>query len=333
MNPNIQSSSEWPALFEASEQADLSSFVAENSQEVEQALENDGIVLFRGFSVGDADDFDRFVKAISTARMDYVYGSTPRTAVGNKIFTATEYPANKEIPLHSEVSYHTEWPLRLALCCIVPASTGGATPVADLRKVTTTLGEEFVNTFTERKVRYVRHYHPHIDVPWQQVFRTDSKKEVARFCTANAIDFEWLDNEVLRTSQICQGTIEHPKTQEIFFFNQAHLFHISGIEADKAEAMREMFGESMLPRNAYFGDGEEIPAEAIRKIADAYESAAVDLNWQQGDVALLDNLRVAHGRRTFTGERRILAALMDPSIGERFPLPRSTQKKSWWKIW
>jgi alpha-ketoglutarate-dependent taurine dioxygenase len=34
------------------------------------------------------------------------------------------------------------------------------------------------------------------------------------------------------------------------------------------------------------------------------------LHWQQGDVALVDNYRVMHGRRPFEGERRLLASLV-----------------------
>ena len=40
------------------------------------------------------------------------------------------------------------------------------------------------------------------------------------------------------------------------------------------------------------------------------EELTVDLQWQQGDVALVDNLRVMHGRRPFEGERRVLASLV-----------------------
>ena len=44
------------------------------------------------------------------------------------------------------------------------------------------------------------------------------------------------------------------------------------------------------------------------EIAELTESHAADLEWQRGDLALLDNHRVQHGRRPFGGRRQILVA-------------------------
>jgi hypothetical protein len=59
-----------------------------------------------------------------------------------------------------------------------------------------------------------------------------------------------------------------------------------------------------------FGDGTAIDADAMATAIRLAETLTVDLQWQQGDVALIDNLRVMHGRRAFAGERRVLASLM-----------------------
>jgi alpha-ketoglutarate-dependent taurine dioxygenase len=37
------------------------------------------------------------------------------------------------------------------------------------------------------------------------------------------------------------------------------------------------------------------------------------VQWSKGDVLMLDNITVAHGRQPFTGSRRILVAMADPS--------------------
>ena len=35
-----------------------------------------------------------------------------------------------------------------------------------------------------------------------------------------------------------------------------------------------------------------------------------DMPWQRGDVVLVDNYVTMHGRRTFTGTRKVLASLV-----------------------
>jgi alpha-ketoglutarate-dependent taurine dioxygenase len=38
----------------------------------------------------------------------------------------------------------------------------------------------------------------------------------------------------------------------------------------------------------------------------------VEFEWRAGDVLLLDNMLVAHGRRPYSGPRKILTALAEP---------------------
>ena len=40
------------------------------------------------------------------------------------------------------------------------------------------------------------------------------------------------------------------------------------------------------------------------------EELTFDTPWQTGDVALVDNFVAMHGRRTFTGTRKVLASLV-----------------------
>lgn len=299
-------------------QCDLAGIVREAAASWNAKLLDHGALLFRGFAISSVPAFERVVGAVAEDRLDYVYGSTPRHAVGNRLFTATEYPASQEIPLHNENSYQREWPLKVAFCCLQPASSGGETPIADMRCVNDAIGTDLLDMFESRGVRYVRHYHPSVDVSWQQVFRTDDPAVVAEFCARHGLEHEWLDAQTLRTTQVCQGTAVHPATQERVFFNQAHLFHASSVGSDVAQSMTELFGPDRLPRQTYFGDGGEIPAAWLARIRAAYSQSSVLFQWHPGDVLLLDNMRYAHGRRSFKGTRRVIAALMERH-GDRSP--------------
>jgi hypothetical protein len=185
-----------------------------------------------------------------------------------------------------------------------------------MRTVTAAIGADLLDRFQERGVRYVRHYRPYVDLPWEVVFQTSDRAELADFCAAEGIDHEWLDADTLRTAQVSQGTAMHPDTGDRVFFNQAHLFHVSNIDPELAAALVSVFGADRLPRNAYYGDGGEIDPADLDRVRKAFKSAAVSFPWEAGDVLLLDNMRVAHGRHPFTGARKVLAGLMDPHTPE-----------------
>jgi alpha-ketoglutarate-dependent taurine dioxygenase len=301
----------------------LSEFVAEHRLRLRHQLVQYGAILFRRFGVCDAGAFSEFVAATGDPRIEYRFGSTPRSLVKERIYTSTEYPANLEIALHSENSYHTVWPRKVAFCCLVPAAEGGETPIADLRDVGRDVGEALMDRLEESGVEYVRHYHPGIDLPWETVFGTRDRSRVAEFCDTRQIDHAWLGRhaELLRTSETCQGVVYHPLTGERLFFNQAHLFHESSLGEDLARSLRAAFG-SQLPRHSRYGDGPEFETDEIARIMQAFKRNARRFPWEAGDVLWVDNEQIAHGRAPFKGERRILAALMDSSDQPRLAAPR-----------
>jgi alpha-ketoglutarate-dependent taurine dioxygenase len=295
----------------AASDRDIASFVQAHSQQIQSALLEHGAVLLRGFEVRDAEDFARCIDATGLERIDYVYRSTPRTVVGDKIFTATEYPPQQDIVLHNENAYQRDWPLKLAFCCVIAATSGGATPVGDMRKITEAIGPRLLERFAERGVRYVRHYRHHVDLSWQVVFQAEKPESIAEFCRAAGIEHEWLDSETLRTSQVAHGAAEHPFTGEQVYFNQAHLFHVTSLGDKGAQSLIKLFGADRLPRHATYGNGEEIAAEDLEHVRAAFRRNEVTFPWQPGDVLLLDNMQVAHGRRPYRGPRKILASLLD----------------------
>jgi alpha-ketoglutarate-dependent taurine dioxygenase len=293
---------------------DLAKFLRANRARIEEDLLETGAILFRGFDVFSVAQFDAAVCEISSRRLEYVYRSTPRTALGSGIFTATEYPPSQSIGMHCENAYQRQWPLKIVFGCLLPATSGGETPIADVRRVTVRLGGRLVDDFERRGVRYVRHYRPHVDLPWQTVFQVSDRRALAEFCARVDLSHEWLDEDTLRTAQVCQGTARHPITGDRLWFNQAQLFHSSSLGAESEAALAQLFGRDRLPRQAYFGDGGEIADRDLQAVRRAFEDEAVAFAWQSGDVLLLDNMRVAHGRRPFKGERKVIAALLEESV-------------------
>jgi hypothetical protein len=301
----------FPEIISAPDPAlDLPAYLGSRRESVDQLLGDAGAVLLRGFPVRTPEDFQAVVRSSSPALLSYSYRSSPRTEEIAGVYTSTEYPPAEEIPLHNENSYAHAWPLRIWFFCQRPATAGGATPIADSRDIARRLDPVLVKRFAELGVMYVRNYRKGMDLPWQEVFQTGDRAEVQRFCDQAGISCEWRGEE-LRTRQLCQGVATHPRTGEVVWFNQAHLFHPSALDDEVREAMLSLFGEEGLPRYACYGDGTPIADEDLAAIRAAYQAGMVDVEWEQGDVLVLDNMLAAHGRRPFTPPRRVLVAMTD----------------------
>jgi alpha-ketoglutarate-dependent taurine dioxygenase len=318
--PNYERQHLLPLLVHAEgSNTSLADWISSNRDQLSTNLLKHGGILFRGFAIESADQFEEVIGTVSGRLLDYTYRSTPRTVVSGKIYTSTEYPPHQTIPLHNENSYTRDWPMKIWFFSRVCATTGGETPIADSRRVYQRIPREVRNRFEREGVRYVRNYGSGFDLPWQEVFQTSERAAVEDFCQRSGMQFEWLPNDHLRTRQVCQAVASHPVTGEMVWFNQAHLFHVSRLPEEVRDAMLTIFAEEELPRNVYFGDGAKINSADLDLICEAYEQEKVAFQWERSDVLLLDNMLTAHARNPFTGERQVVVGMAEPhsAIDER----------------
>jgi hypothetical protein len=279
---------------------------------VEEGKRIYGGVLLRGFDAVGANSLDQFASAFGETLHAYEFGSTPRSKVSKGVFSSTEYPSDQWIDQHNEQSYTLNWPKSIFFYCDIAPEERGETPVADSRLVFERLDPSLRERFAKHGIMYVRNFGNGLDVPWQQVFGTEDRSNVERYCLANRIEFEWLDNgEALRTRQICQSELSHPITGERVWFNQAHLFHVSNLPVDVREALLDIVDEDRLPRNTYFGDGTPIAPAMLDEIRSVYRETMLSFAWERGDVLALDNVLMSHGRAPYKGVRRVLVAMTD----------------------
>ncbi len=277
---------------------------------VQECLHQYGGILFRGFQdFGDDKSCKAFAQLFSQELLSYEFGSTPRTDLGDGVYTATEYPSHQTIPLHNEQAYTLQWPLHIWFHSVTAAETGGETPIADSRRIYQKIPSVIRERFEQKKLRYVRNYGGGLDLPWSKVFNTQSQHEVEAFCRLHQIDAHWKDDGELRTQQVCQATAQHLTTREWVWFNQAHLFHVSNLEESTREVLLDIVEIEDLPRNVYYGDGSTIEDSILDEIRGVLDEESVFFPWQEGDFMMLDNMLAAHGRSTFTGARKTVVAM------------------------
>lgn len=287
----------------------LPEWLAAHRDECAAHLRVHGALLFRGFQPPSIEEFETLLREFSGDLLHYTYGSTPRALVSGHVYTSTEYPPELRIPLHNEMCYARQWPMQLALMCVIPAATGGETPIADSRRIHARMPEAIRARFAELGVMYVRNYGAGLDVSWQNSFRTESRREVEDFCRTAGIEWEWLGEDGLRTRQVCQGVARHPATGETVWFNQAHLFHVSNLDPQTRALLTDNVSLEHLPRNALYGDGSVIDDADLDTVRRVLDEETVRFPWQRGDVLLLDNMLAAHAREAFTGARRVVVGM------------------------
>lgn len=291
----------------------LGSWIEEHSRELEMRLTTSGAVLFRGFQVADAQEFRTAMGPVLAPLMDYIEGASPRTAVGEGVYTSTEYAADQPIALHNELSYASRWPGRVAFYCLTPATSGGRTPIADSRAVYARILRTAPGPLPSR-IRYLRHMHEGRGpgVGWPTVFASSKREVVEEYCQQADVHCSWMPDGTLRTVQDRPTAVVHPSTGQRVWFNQAHQWHPSNGGPEREDLWRELFGDQ-LPMDACEPDGSPIDSALLDAIRAAFDAERAAYDWHAGDVLLLDNLLVAHGREPFTGPREVLVAMGRPS--------------------
>ncbi|MEU3622978.1 hypothetical protein BS329_20475 [Amycolatopsis coloradensis] len=281
-------------------------------QAVEELLAEHGAVFLRGIGVAGPEHFRAVVDRFSEKLLDYRHGNSPRTQIGDGVYTSTDYPAGYDISLHNEMSYAPTWPSRLFFSCLVEPATGGATHLADGRALLRDLDSVVRDRFEGLGVTYRQNMHGGVGFgkSWQATYDTEDRKKVEEFLTAAQVGFEWTADNGLRTWQMRPGARSHQVSGDAVWFNQADQWHVSNLPEAEREALLGMVEhEQDLPLSVSYGDGSRITTEDLDTVRETAGRHALDVPWQCGDVLMVDNMSVLHGRRAFTGDRRILVSM------------------------
>jgi alpha-ketoglutarate-dependent taurine dioxygenase len=301
-----------PVSVQCLEPLELSTWARENLALIENLLQQSGAILFRGFLPEGQNQMEKFNQAINLELMDYMEGATPRKALGNNVYTSTEFPPDQRIALHNENSYVISWPMKLNFCCVVAPDDRGETPIADVRRVLARIPSKIRKRFEEKRYMLVRNFSEHLGLPWRTSFKVATREEFEDYCRKAWVTATWKDEDHVRTQQIRPVISRHPSTHEEVWFNHVAFWHVSSLRPNVREVLVHDYSEEGLPFNTYFGDGSRIEDEVVEELRQAYDAETVYFPWKTGDLLLADNMLVAHGRSPYSGARKIIVSMGEP---------------------
>jgi len=278
--------------------------------ELEEQLAEHGAILFCGFSLATAADFDAFIAAFGYPNFAYKdsLSNAVRTNFTERVFSANEAPADVPIYLHHEMAQTPIYPSKLLFFCELAAETGGATPLCRSDVLFQQLAErspDFLRACEQKGLRYTN-VMPSQDDPasgmgrsWQSTFRRETREAAESRMSQLGYSWEWLDDGCLRATTPRLPAVREVSPGRKTFFNQL-IAAFKGWKDSRNDPSKAIT----------LGDGTPLDRDAVLLAADLAEALTFDVPWRAGHVALVDNYVVMHGRRTFTGKRKILASLV-----------------------
>lgn len=270
-----------------------------------------GALLLRGFPFASPEDFDALIAATGWPGFTYAesLSNAVRVNVTPRVFTANEAPPEVAIDLHHEMAQTPIYPAKLLFFCEIAAEAGGATPVCRSDLLWNWIAAErpgFARDCEAKGVRYTNVMPGDDDAAsgqgrsWKSTLGVDDAAGAEARLGALGYEHEWLADGRLRVTTAVMPAVRLLADGSKSFFNQ--LIAAWKGWADTPEGQ---------PAKIMFGDGSPIADADMAAVAAKAADFTHDLAWRPGDVAILDNYRVMHGRRPFEGRRRVLAALVN----------------------
>lgn len=297
-------------------------YITANREMLLEQLTASGAVWLRGFELMKTQDgFARFYQLLGLDPCQDPLASVGARAVVNKkgaMYEAVNKPSRAKffVGMHNESTNKRTNRLG-AFVCFKSADTGGEFLLLDGVKMLREIDPAVLKRLYDRGVRFSNAELPFFDFlrtlpaaakeALQPVFQS-----VAQLGVGAKIDMElelrWDENDqdglrLLAFSEKQSPINRHPITGDPAWFCNVHS-HSRYLRDQRDGDLPETSGASKLNRtNMFYGDLSEISDEDLRNIDEATMRNLVWVPMKEGDVVLVDNYQVMHGRAKFSGER------------------------------
>jgi len=309
-------------------------FIGAHAEEIREGFLERGAVLFRGFGVAEALQFEQAAKAIDPDLKNDYLGTSPRNKITDYVFSASELPPHFPIMQHCEMSFLPHVPRKLFFWCKTAPAHGGETPICDFAAVYDGLNPDIRAEFEEKGITTIRNYSGPGQKgknlkqlkPWPDMFLTTDKNRVEEICREHELETHWMPGDSLRLINTRPAMKTHPVNGRKVWFNHTQVFHSAAAGLEYGHIARhqknlrstalhlflrlnDVWESTTRPEaramHVTFGNGEEIPKSHVAHLMDVIWKNLYISPWQQGDIIAIDNYRTAHGRLPYKGAREV----------------------------
>lgn len=296
-------------------------------KELQALLKQQGALIFKGFPIGNGEQFAAAVKAILRKDPIEYHGEGSRDRVGKNVYTSTKAPLDYKIRLHHELTC-TQNPAEYICfyCASAPTPGTGHTTLGKTLPISLAIeaDKELWALFKGKNIRYISrhpstgHWLTRINPThrtWQLVCNTEDKaKAEAELKLKAGFSYRWT-KEFLEISRIAPAMIKDKVTRTSdIWYNQMHLYHANPV--GRGGWLNHILASCLYARrhtrqyDVEFEDGTPIPRWAVYRVYEILQRHEVEPEWQRGDFMIVDNYEAMHGKNPSEGPRRILATFM-----------------------
>ena len=286
-------------------------WINKNKVSIENFLEEHGVILFSDFPVKNAENFDHFVTAFNFETFTYEKSLSNAVRINktDKVFTANEAPKEIEIFLHHEMAQTPIYPHRIFFFCKSTSEKGGETPLCRSDHLYDAIyreNESLLKNFEKYGVIYNSIMSDGDELvsgqgrSWQKTLGVKNKNEAEIKLAQLGYEWTWMQGNNLSVTTCTFEAIKTLKDGRKSFFNQVIAASLGWKKSSENEVSP-----------VRYGNGDEIDLSAIDLIAELANSLTFLRPWEENDILLVDNFRVMHGRKPFSGgkAREVLVSL------------------------
>jgi len=281
---------------------------------VVELFKSNGALLFAGFDV-DVKKFESFTDKFSNDYMDHTGGGSLRKVInedGDKTILSVSYSFNKNaddfdesnqkvfpLALHSDRSYTKSQPPLMWFYCVNPANEKGETILCDGVELFQELSAKTKDFFKNNKINYIRNY---ADGEWQLIMNTDTLDGLRQYCDDNDLLLTVNDDNSITTQSVKSAVVKPRWSDQDAFVNSILLvlWQEEAVGSDRSILRME--------------DGSKIPPEILADVREVSDRLTREVKWGPGQITMVDNTRMLHGRRAFEDKNREIYVRMCRSV-------------------